>query len=61
MIKNNQRWPALSISRQIPLLMGGMLCFSLLLAGVVATSQISNISREQATSLGNTLVKQTAI
>ena len=61
MIKNNQRWPALSISRQIPLLMGGMLFFSLLLAGVVAISQISNISREQATSLGNTLVKQTAI
>lgn len=61
MIKNNRRWPALSISRQIPLLMGGTLFFSLFFAGIVATSQISHVSQDQAESLGDILVKQTAI
>ena len=52
--------PQQSISRQIPLLIGGTLLFSLLFAGILATTQISRISDSQAQNLGNIISKQTA-
>ncbi len=51
----------LSISRQIPILMGCTLFFSLFFAGIVAISQISKVSQEQAKNLGEILVQQTAL
>ncbi len=51
----------LSISRQIPILMGCTLLFSLFFASIVAVSQLSKISREQTKNLGEILVQQTAL
>ncbi|MTI13209.1 hypothetical protein [Sansalvadorimonas verongulae] len=50
----------LSIGKQIPLLLGGTLIGSLLFAGLLATSEITKITHQQADRLGNALAEQTA-
>ncbi|WP_281647694.1 hypothetical protein [Parendozoicomonas sp. Alg238-R29] len=59
----NQRFSGLSkisISKQIPLLLGGTLVISLLFAGMLATSEITKTAHQQADKLGNALAEQTA-
>ncbi|CAM3781773.1 AhpA/YtjB family protein [Parendozoicomonas haliclonae] len=54
------KFPSISISTQVPLLLGSTLLVSLLLAGSLLTRQITEITHQQAQYLGETLAKQTA-